>query len=602
MRAGDIPGQNGRTTIAKVAIEPMNPAHHSSNSQLIDGIAARARRLFVPLLAFSVFVNVLALVMPIYMLQIYDRVLPSRNLTTLLLLTLVALLLLLVQGLLSHYRSRIVARFGAAVCEGMSHPIFDGMLKNRLAVSQAEDQLDGDLDKLSRFFADGSLLRLFDAPWTPIFLGVVFLLHPLLGGVASVLALVLLLTDWLGDRSLQRRMQRAAIPKGQAEFMLKTGLRKAAEFWSMGLDGKLREAWQEKHRQSLAGQGDLSNSKSVYREFRRTIQQSAQMAMLGFGAFLAVQDKISAGAIVAGSIICARALAPLSGLVGAWHECRQARELFDRLKVASSDVPPDGGASAFLAQHIRTSAFHSRHGSLRARGLLLDFGPKANPDRKAVDFHLDPGQTIAVCGASPLARSLLVETLMGARPPAAGRVSLGEISLHRVSSEVLGRLVGYASRNVSLIEGTFAENIARFGDIDPAGLDRAIDRVGLRPLLERLPEGYDTSITTAASYLDPAQLRLVGIARALYGDPALLVLDNVDEGFEASSYDMLINVVRGGRSLQQITVCSTANTQLAKEFDRVLFIKKDGMMSMRDMTEITRSTPAADLVSAKEEP
>lgn len=548
----------------------------SKKGETIDGKIASVKRSLAPLLAFSVVINLLTLVLPIYMLQIYDRVLTSRNLTTLLLLTIVAFAFLAVGSLLTHYRSRMSARLGLQLSQRLEQPVYGALLKQSVEAKPVQKQLIGDLDSIREFIGEGSMVRLFDIPWTPLFLLVIFIVHPLAGAVASAFALALLLIDWLGDRQTGVQNDVYRETKASADQLLNTSLRRADELWSMGMADGVGAQWHRRRARALAEQTIVSDSRSSYQGYRRFIQQGAQMAMLGVGAFLAVQEQITPGSIVAGSIICARALVPIAGITRSWRSYKGVRRAIADMKQTMAEDSVRTKHQISLATNLE----------LVAQNLSIDPGDGVQPAIRNLDFTLHAGQSLAVVGPGSTGKSLLVKTLIGGRRPVSGSVKINGVDIHHLAGHQLGRMIGYVPEQISLLDGTFGQNIARFGQATVEDLDRALDRAGLLNCLPLLPDGYNTPITVAAKHLSALHFRFAALARALYGDPALLVLDRVDDGLDESALDLLINIVRQSQSFGQIVVLVTNRASIVQQLDRVMVLTKRGVETFCDVQQL----------------
>ena len=511
------------------------------------------------------------------MLQIYDRVLTSRNLTTLMLLTVVAFGFLAVGSLLTHYRSRMAARLGMQLSQKLEPPAFDLLLKQRLDGMPGRSRLVQDLDAVRDFIGGGSMVRLFDIPWSPLFLVVIFLLHPLAGTVATTFTVTLLIIDWMTDRGRRGRAERYLQAKIKADQLLDSCLQRSEEIWSMGMAGGVSSHWQRRRARSLVEQTDADDIKSRHDALSRFVQQGAQMAMLGIGAFLAVQDQITAGSIVAGSIICARALSPLRGACRSWREYRDVRSALTNLQKTPLDRDIRSKLQPFLAQDIQ----------LQADDLAIALGDGMKPVIRGLDFVIKLGETMAIVGPSGTGKSLLVKTLIGARQPFDGAVRINGTDLHSLPADHLGRMIGYVPTRFTLLDGTVGQNIARFGRATVADLDRAAERAGLGQSLTLLPDGYDTPIAVAARQLTPVHLRFIALARALYGDPTLLVLDQTDDGLDQPSLQMFESVIQQCRSFGQIVVLVTNRASIVQRFDRVLVLSKRGVETFCDVRQLS---------------
>ncbi|MGI9506215.1 MAG: ABC transporter transmembrane domain-containing protein, partial [Geminicoccaceae bacterium] len=293
------------------------------------------RRQITPLLIFSITINLLMLVMPIYMLQIYDRVLTSQNLSTLLLLSAVAVAFLAIGSLVTHYRSRLAARLSMQVATKLEPVTFDLSLKQRLETPSEPNLFVSHLDSIRDFIGGGSMVRLFDIPWTPVFLLVTYFLHPLTGLVASAFAIAILIVDWASTRRTLGRDKVHREAGSKADKLLAWTLGQADEVWVMNMAEGVRSQWHRRRAQALSEVATTADAKSGYDALRRFFQQAAQMSMLGVGAFLAVRGEITAGTIVAGSIICARALTPINGITQSWRRYREVKHLVADLSDAT---------------------------------------------------------------------------------------------------------------------------------------------------------------------------------------------------------------------------------------------------------------------------
>jgi len=548
----------------------------------IDPAIASVKKQMIPLLIFSITINLLMLVLPIYMLQIYDRVLTSQNLTTLLLLSVVAVSFVAIGSLVTHYRSRLAARLSMQVATKLENVTFDLSMKQRLETPSAPNKFVGNLDMIRDFIGGGSMLRLFDIPWTPLFLLVTYFLHPLTGLVATTFAAVILLIDWAAARNAIGRDKAYQEANRKADKLLSWGLGQAEEVWVMNMADGVRSQWHRRRVDALSELATTTDAKSSFDAARRFIQQTAQMAMLGVGAFLAVQEEITAGAIVAGSIICARALMPINGITQSWRRYRDIRHIFADLGDAAKDETRVSQRQALVDVDMQ----------LKVSDLAVDLGEDLSPVIRQLNFTMHPGEGLSIVGAGGTGKSLLIRTLMGAKRPAQGQVTMSGLSLHDLTADRCGQLVGYVSEKPSLFEGTLGQNLARFGDATIEDLDCAVELAGLTPFLQQLPQGYDTPIADVIRQLSPIHRRFVAFARALYGNPVLLFLDQIDDGLDQDELQMLVRAIQLCKESGRIVILATNRGQIVQQLDRVLILTKRGVERFCNVQDLAPQTQA----------
>ena len=492
--------------------------------------------------AFSVAVNLLMLAPPLYMLQVYDRVLVSHSAETLLSLTLIVAFLMLVLGLLDHARARILARIGARFQAGLDARVMQAALQRLVLVpaDPAAHAAQRDLDALARLWASPLLPALFDAPWTPIFAALVFLFHPWLGALALGGGAVLVALAWASQRLGDGRGRTATLAAMTAD-RLSESLRAGGE----PLTGTAFARWAASREHALLAGIAASDMTGRFAVAGRTFRLFLQSAMLGLAAWLVLRQELSPGAMIATSILVGRALQPVEQAVAHWPMASAALQARRRLAGLLASVPlpaprlPLPPPRALLA----------------VEGLsILPPGGSA-PILRGVSFTLGPGQALGVIGASGAGKSALARVMAGVWPVAAGEVRLDGATLAQYGPDRLGRLIGFLPQRVVLFDGTVAENIAR---LDPAPAAEkviaAATAAGAHRLILSLAEGYDTRFSPSGSPLSGGQLQRLALARALFDDPVLLILDepnaNLDhDGAEALNQAIRAATVRGAAVL-----------------------------------------------------
>lgn len=473
---------------------------------------------------FSIACNLLVLTGPLYMLQIYDRVLGSRSEATLVALTVLVVFLYVMMGVLDHVRARLFARVGATMQDRLEPRVFAAALRRMML--QPDDLLarsaQRDLDAMGRLWATPVIVALVDLPWTPIFIAILFLFHPLVGVTAlfgGAVIVAIALGNHLGTR---RSLQAAADAAMGADRIADTLNTEAETIRSLGMAGNAFARWQ-KARGEAVDQALLSGDRGGgFAAMSRSFRLFLQSAILGVGAWLVLQGQMSGGAMIAGSILMGRALQPIEQLVSQWPILDRARNGKGRLADLLTRVP---------AEPARTALPRPR-AVIEVDGLTVVPPGDRVPVLKGVSFTVEPGQAVGVIGPSGAGKSTLARALTGIWKPAAGRIRLDGATLDQYDEDVLGGHIGYLPQRVVLFDGTVAENIARLGLPDDAKVIAAAQAAAAHDMILRLPRGYDTPLSSMGGRLSGGQIQRIGLARALYGDPVLLILDEPNSNLD----------------------------------------------------------------------
>ncbi len=493
-------------------------------------------RIAVSTIFFSFVLNILALTGSLFMLQVYDRVLPSGSVPTLVALGMIVLVLYAYFGVLDYVRSRIFVRVGRKVEEGLRNRVFDAM--STLSLNKA-NLLGGlpvqDLNTIRQFISGQGPLAYFDMPYVPLYLLVVFLLHWVLGVVATVSAVIIFGLALLAERSTRAPSNAAALATAKAQAMTEETRRNAEALFSLGMKGAMRDRWSVLQGEALEHQTRANDAGASYSTFSRVFRMVIQSALLGTGAYLAVKHEISSGSIIASSIIMGRALAPIEQAVGGWQQFLGARKAYERLAVVLNQVP---------AERQRMKLPEPK-GLVEVEGATVVLQGTDKPVLQNISFRVQPGMGLGIIGPTGAGKSTMARALVGLVPLQRGAVRLDGATPDQRDSDEHGRLIGYLPQDVQIFDGTVAENISRFTPTpDAHKIVEAAQLANIHEFVMRLPMGYDTPLMEGGSRLSAGQRQRLALARALFGDPVLLVMDEPNSNLDAEGELALDKAIR----------------------------------------------------------
>lgn len=523
------------------------------------------RRSVYPIVLFSFFINLLQLTPTLYMLQLSERVLTSRDETTLVALSLMVLFLYGISTVLEWTRSHLMVRLGLRLDEALHDRVFEatfrGALNDRAGASTQPLQ---DVAQVRQFLAGTGLIGFLDAPWTVIFLAVIFLLHPLLGFVSLSGALVLFALTFVTERMTQKPLSEANRAWARTSGFASSSLRNAEVIAAMGMVGSIRARWRRQYAGVLGLQALASDRAGSIGSTTRFIRMTLQSLILGTGAWLAITGHLTAGAMFAGSILMGRMLAPVEMGIANWKGLVGARDAYARLSSLFAAYPP----------RPATMALPAPKGHLRAEGLTVLAPETRTPILSGVTFAVAAGEAVAIIGPSASGKSTLARAIVGVWPAAAGKVRLDGSDIYEWDKEKVGPYVGYLPQDIELFNGTIAENIARFNTPDPEKVIAAAKMAGLHETFLRFPQGYDTVIGDSGGILSAGQRQRVGLARALYGMPSLVVLDepnsNLDDVGDAALLAAILELKKAGKTV----IAITHRVNLVSAVDKILVLKE----------------------------
>lgn len=509
---------------------------------------ASLRPHFITTGIFSSAINLLYLSSPIYLMQVYNRVLVNENIPTLVLLTVILALALLTMAALDAVRAQILVRCGVRLDERLSGRVFQALIAQSATrgASRGAQQLR-ELDQFRTFVTGPGIHFAFDIPWIPIYLLLLWFIHPVLGTVATLGAIMLLGLAFLNELLTRRALRAAEVSNTRSYAFTENLLRHADVVRAMGMQPALEQHWQN-NRASMLGQQALASDKnavmsSTIRFFRLLLQS----LMLGTGAWLAIDQAIMPATIFAASIIMGRALVPVEQAVGTWKQFVAAREGHGHLRRLLADTPQERPRTIVPRQRA----------ALDVRDLSYTAAGRQEPIIKSLSFSLDSGRALGIVGPSGSGKSTLARLLVGAIAPSQGKLRFGGVDYAHWDPLEFGRLVGYLPQDVGLFSGTVRENIARFGDASTDEIIEAAQRAGIHDMILDLPQQYDTRLAAGGVGLSGGQRQRLGLARAILGAPPLLVLDepnsNLDTGGEAALKAALITLRDGGTTVVVVT-------------------------------------------------
>ena len=536
---------------------------------------------------FSCTINLLMLTGPLFMLQVYDRVLASRSVPTLVVLIILAGGLFAFLGLFEVIRSRISARIARRVDEQVHASLFASIIEHAIRrTPHIQTQPLRDLDMMRQFLSGPILSTLFDLPWTPIYLGVIFLLHRDLGIFAScgvlLLALLVLLNDRLSHRLIRQSAESATSAHGVAEECR----RNAAAIRAMGMLSAMQTRWLIVQDKALNDHMRASDRNGALSATAKTIRLFLQSAILGLGAYLAINQEITAGTIVAAMILMTRAAAPIEQGIAHWRGVVQFRTACRRLNMLFAD-----------RELLRPKMLlPSPKGYLKVEALTVAAPRERKPLLKNVSFELEPGQALGIIGPTGAGKSTLARALVNIWTPMAGTISMDGAPFHQWDAETLGAAIGYLPQEVELFSGTFDENIARFRvDADPDAIIVAAKLAGVHDLILRFPEGYKTQIGEAGAKLSAGQRQRIGLARALYGNPVLVVMDEPNANLDTIGEVALSHAIRSLKKRRATVIIIAHRPGAISAVDVLLCLNEGRQSAFGPRNEVLRQVSHNDV-------
>jgi ATP-binding cassette subfamily C exporter for protease/lipase len=536
----------------------------------IDAALLRYRRLFGVLALFSGVINLLMLVPSIYMMQVFDRVLTSRNETTLLMLSLILLGFFALGCALEWVRGQVMIKMSAGLDTQLGERVFDAAFERSLKEHSANPaQVLSDLNSIRQFVTGPALIAIFDAPWLPIYVIATFLFHPWLGVFTVIGSLILAgLAVW-NELTTRKSMSEANRLSVASSSYVNSTLQNAEVIQAMGMLTPLRRRWYNVQQRVITEQGEASDRSSRIAALSRFVRMTWQSLALGLGAILVIENQISAGVMIAVSVLLGRAMAPAEALIGSWKQMGNAKSSYERLNRLLTEFP-----KAALRMPLPPPT-----GALGIDRLVIIPPGMHKPAVNGVTISLAKGEVLAIIGPSASGKSSLARAMVGIWTAKQGSVRLDGAEVSQWSREALGPYLGYLPQDIELFDGTIAENIARFGEVDSAKVIEAAQLAGINKMILHFPKGYDTLLGSGGLGLSGGQKQRIGLARALYGQPALVVLDEPNSNLDDAGEAALVQAVRKLKAAGCTVVLVTHRPSILGAVDKLLFLK-DGVQTL----------------------
>ncbi|MDA5556515.1 type I secretion system permease/ATPase [Shimia sp. MMG029] len=555
------------------------PAEKQGDEEL-RSIRRRSRSLYWAVGVFSFFVNLLMLTGPLYMLQVYDRVLGSGSEETLLALSLLVAFLFALMGVLDYVRGRVMGRVGARFQEDLDQRVFDAALRRSTLKKSPESQTAlADLESVQRFLISPVLTAFFDMPWTPIFLIGITLFHPWLGmlaiGGGAILITAAILNQWSSKRPLARVNMAT-----HAASQMSTQLQAEAEMVSaLGMREAAFRRWRKARSDSLEATVAAADVGGFFSVSTKTFRLFLQSAMLGLGAYLALKGLVSPGAMIAGSILLGRALAPIEMAINQWAVVQRARNGWNNLALLLGEVPAEAPRTKLPVPAAR----------LRLQQVTVVPPGESQASLRMITFDVAPGEAVGVIGSSGAGKSTLAKAITGVWKTAGGKVRLDGAALDQYDPTDLGRYIGYLPQRVELFDGTIADNIARLAETpDPKKVVEAAQKADAHDMILKLPDGYDTQVASHGGRLSGGQIQRIGLARAMYDDPVLLVLDEPNSNLDNEGSNALNTAIRNTKAAGKAVLIMAHRPAAIQECNKLLVLEHGARRAFGPRDEVLK--------------
>ena len=566
-----------------------------ADHRIIEAYKA-CKQSFVAVGVFSGVANLLMLVPAFFMLNVYDKAVGNNSHDTLWVLTWIAAFLFVMLAAMEILRSRVLAAVASRLDRLLATDLYDASFRNSLEVgaNRASTQSLVDLNNLRQFITGNGVFAIFDAPWLPIYLWVMFMFHPMLGWLGSLAAIMFFVIAILNQVQTAGLMEEANSEARRGNADTQRNLRNAEAITAMGMLSSLRKRWRIGQDKTLDIQQKASHVGGVYSGITKALRLAVQSAAIALGAHLVLAQEISPGMLIAGSILIGRALAPVEMAVGAWKGFVDAKGQYERIKDALTGLAGDEAEKMPLPDISGAVSF-------RSATIIPPSGQR--PTISGVTFEIPAGNTCLIIGASGAGKSTLVRGLLGLWPTIAGEIRIDGAEAAKANREELGSQIGYLPQDIELLEGSVSENIARFGEVDSPAVVQAAKDAGIHEFILSLPNGYDTEIGKPGADLSPGQRQRVALARAIYGNPKLVVLDEPNSNLDDDGEIALGAAIQRMKDLNSTVVIVSHRTNILYLADRLLVMTAGRVSDFGPTDEVlsrfgAKKPPISGLASA----
>lgn len=544
------------------------PSNEIEEANEIRAAVLASKKSFLMTGFFSIFVNILMLVPPLYMLQLYDRVVTSRSNDTLIMITALLILLIITMALLEIVRSKVLMKIANKLDAQLSGRVFDTLfdLANKRPGTASSLPMS-DLTSIKQFLTGNGVFAFFDTPWLPVYVAILYLFHPYYAYFAIFAALVLLSFAILNEYFTKEKLSESNSLSRDSNLFVDANLRNAEVINAMGMKKNIQKMWQDKYFKFLHAQQDASAKAGVWANISKSSRMLFQSLMLGLGGYLAINDQVTAGMMIAGSIMLGRALAPLDLMINTWKQFSAARSSYARLNKLLNEFPE---GKEYMELPAPT-------GELLLEDVVVIPPNAEKPSVSGISMLVNKGDVLGLIGPSAAGKSSLARAILGIWPLAAGTVRLDKADIHQWDKTLLGGYIGYLPQDVELFHGSVSQNIARFAEVDAGKVVEAAKKAGVHEMILRLPEGYDTIIGLGGASLSGGQRQRVGFARAIYDNPVLVVLDEPNSNLDDQGEAALVQAINQLKELQTTVILITHRPAILQVTNKVA-VMKDGKL------------------------
>lgn len=571
-----------------------------SPSELKEALKG-TKSIFLIILFFSCIINMLMLAPAIYMLQVYDRVLVSKNTTTLFMLTLLIVGIYILISMIESARASVMIRIGNKLDVKLNKLVFNAAFKRKIATGDSNPaQALADLAQIRQFLAGNSLFALLDVPWTPFYLLIAFIVHPLLGYISLGGITILFILTLISELSTKTPIQQAHALTISNTSKLNKQLQNTDAIEAMGMLSTLKQHWLDQHSKILILQTQIADKTSRISSISRFVRILLQSIALGAGALLVIGGQITPGLMIAASIILGRVLNPVEQVIGSWKQFVQFRGAWQQLSTLLEEYP--------APKEVLT--LPRPKGNIRVESLFAAPPGRQTPTLRNISFQLDQGEVLGIIGPSASGKTSLAKLLVGIWGPLSGKVRLDGADICHWDKTLLGPALGYLPQDVELFDGTIAQNICRFTALNSEQIVAAAQMAGVHEMILRMPQGYDTLLGAGGHELSGGQRQRIGLARAIYNNPAFIVLDEPNANLDDAGEFALIKAINTLRSQGQTTVIISHRPTLLGVVDKVLLLNdgamqefgtRDQVFSHLRQANILKPVAAAAPVAANEQ-